>query len=185
LTVVYLDSNKNVTDDELAVFDDCENVSAIIPAATKMGDRGLAHFRKCKNLKTIWGGGEMQITDAGLGQFKQWPELDTINLGEIKTVGDAGMVHLIECKSLANLWLQGTSVGDAGLAHVGQIKGLKFLNLVRTEASDAGLSHLTKLENLTELKLQQTNVTDKGIKKLADALPKCKIEWDGGVVDPK
>ncbi len=127
----------------------------------------------------------MQITDAGLGQFKQWPELDTINLGEIKTVGDAGMVHLIECKSLANLWLQGTSVGDAGLAHVGQIKGLKFLNLVRTEASDAGLSHLTKLENLTELKLQQTNVTDKGIKKLADALPKCKIEWDGGVVDPK
>lgn len=29
------------------------------------------------------------------------------------------------------------------------------------------------------------DVTAAGVKKLAAALPRCKIEWDGGVVEPK
>jgi hypothetical protein len=34
------------------------------------------------------------------------------------------------------------------------------------------------------LALKKTKVTAAGIDKLKQALPDCKIEWDGGVIDP-
>ena len=33
--------------------------------------------------------------------------------------------------------------------------------------------------------VKQTKVTAEGVKKLHAALPLCKIEWDGGVIEPK
>jgi hypothetical protein len=127
----------------------------------------------------------MPLTDAGLIQVKQWKELTAVNLGEIKTVGDPGMAHFKECKKLRELWLQGTSVGDAGLAHVKEIKSLKRLKLDRTDVGDAGLAQLAALDNLTLLELPRTKVTAKGVESIAKALPKCKIEWDGGVIEPR
>jgi hypothetical protein len=38
---------------------------------------------------------------------------------------------------------------------------------------------------LTELNVIMTAVTAKGVEKLAKARPKCKITWDGGVIEPK
>jgi hypothetical protein len=38
---------------------------------------------------------------------------------------------------------------------------------------------------LKELYLQKTKVTLAGIEELRKALPQCKIEWDGGVIEPK
>jgi formylglycine-generating enzyme required for sulfatase activity len=50
--------------------------------------------------------------------------------------------------------------------------------------SDTGLEHLEELKALTSLKLLKTNVTVAGVKKLAGVLPNCRIEWDGGVIEP-
>jgi hypothetical protein len=33
--------------------------------------------------------------------------------------------------------------------------------------------------------LTNTKVTADGVQKLAKALPKCRIEWDGGTIEPK
>jgi eukaryotic-like serine/threonine-protein kinase len=76
-------------------------------------------------------------------------------------MNDAGLAHLAGCKKLNTVWLDGTQITDAGLVH------------------------LAGLDELTNLILVNTKVTAKAIEELAKALPKCKIEWDGGVIEPK
>jgi Leucine-rich repeat (LRR) protein len=75
-------------------------------------------------------------------------------------------------------------VGDGGLIQIKAYKSLTELNLYATQVGNAGLAHLTGLEKLTSLVLVKTKVTAKGVEGLAKALPKCKIEWDGGVIEP-
>ena len=76
-------------------------------------------------------------------------------------------------------------MGDAGLAHFKDCKNLTVLDLDGTQVSDAGLAHFKDCKNLTHLGLQKTKVTAAKIEELKKALPKCKIEWDGGVIEPK
>jgi hypothetical protein len=45
--------------------------------------------------------------------------------------------------------------------------------------TDAGLAHIEKLTGLTFLDLTGTKVTAAGVDKLQNALPNCRIEWDG------
>jgi Leucine-rich repeat (LRR) protein len=64
-------------------------------------------------------------------------------------------------------------------------KNLAFLHLQGgKQITDAGLADLAGLNKLTYLNLADTQVTAKGVAGLAKALPKCKIEWDGGVIEP-
>ena len=53
------------------------------------------------------------------------------------------------------------------------------------QLTDAGLANFKDCKNLDELNLQKTNVTAAGIDKLKKALPNCKIEWDGGLIESK
>jgi hypothetical protein len=78
-----------------------------------------------------------------------------------------------------------TQVSDVGLAQLKDSKDLTTLYLDGTPISDMGLTHLTGLDKLIELKLAKTKVTAKGVEILAKALPKCKITWDGGAIEPK
>jgi hypothetical protein len=53
------------------------------------------------------------------------------------------------------------------------------------QASDAGLAHVFRdCNNLTLLQLQKTKVSAAKIDELKKALPRCKIEWNGGVIEP-
>jgi hypothetical protein len=47
-----------------------------------------------------------------------------------------------------------------------------------------GLAYFVDCKNLMQLSLQKTKVTAAMIEKLRKALPRCKIEWDGGVIEP-
>src|SRR5262249_5663373 len=125
-----------------------------------------------------------QVSDAGLAHFKGCKDLTRLHLAHAKKVRGTGLVHLKGCKNLTQLWLNESDVSDAGLAHVKNFENLKFLNRGLTQVSDAGLDHLEGCKNLTELLVPQTKVTAKGIDKLKKALPRCKIEWDGGVLEP-
>jgi hypothetical protein len=86
---------------------------------------------------------------------------------------------------LAVLLLPGTQVTDAGLAHLEGFKNLNVLSLAGTQVTDAALAHLKECQQLTQLYLQRTKVTASGIETLKMALPGCKIEWDGGVIEPR
>ena len=54
----------------------------------------------------------------------------------------------------------------------------------RSGPSDAGIKHLAGPTNLAAINLQKTKVTAAGIDELKKALPQCKIEWDGGAIEP-
>ena len=71
------------------------------------------------------------------------------------------------------------------MAHLKDLKSLGRLELAGTRVTDEALPHLCGLTSLRSLTLQSTRVTTEGVKKLAAALPQCKIEWDGGVIEPK
>jgi hypothetical protein len=62
---------------------------------------------------------------------------------------------------------------------------LAQVNLYGTPVTDAGLEHLKELKSLTGLNLKGTKVTPKGLDELHAAIPGCKIEHDGGVIEPK
>jgi Leucine-rich repeat (LRR) protein len=200
-------SGTEVTDGALAAFKNCKNLTSLDLSHTPIADAGLAPFKECKNLKTLKLN-VTQVTDAGMANFKDCANLERLYL-EGTQVGDVGLAHFKNCKNLEHLFLFGTQVsdaglatfndcknlvaldlggtrvGDVGLAHFKDCKNLFGLGLHITKVSDAGLVHLKDCKNLRGLDVRKSKVTATGIDKLKKTLPKCQIEWDGGVKPPK
>jgi Leucine-rich repeat (LRR) protein len=183
LTSVSFRENQRVTDAGLGVFKGCKNLTYLDLFRTQVSDAGLARFKDCKDLTylDLW---ETKVTDEGLVHFKDCKSLTGLGLSGTQ-VTDAGLAHFKDCKSLTVLHLAGTQVSDTGLAHVKDRKNLTRLFLDSTQVTDAGLADLAGLDKLTELNLANTKVTAEGVGGLAKALSKCKITWDGGVIEPK
>jgi hypothetical protein len=59
------------------------------------------------------------------------------------------------------------------------------LGLADTQVSDAGVARLKECKDLLILTLAKTKVTAAMIQELKNALSKCRIEWDGGTIEPK
>jgi eukaryotic-like serine/threonine-protein kinase len=90
-----------------------------------------------------------------------------------------------DCKNLTELALPGTQVSDAGLAQFKGCKQLTYLLLNNTQVSDAGLESLKDCKDLKYLFLQNTKVAATGVDSLRKTLPQCKIEWNGGTIEPQ
>ncbi len=123
-----------------------------------------------------------KTTDAGMAQLKDLTQLSFINLNGT-TVSDAALVHLKRINSLAALYLNGTKVTDEGLAQLTELKNLQIFTLQSTQVTDTGLALLREFKNLTGLNLIGTKVTAQGLADFHKAVPGCKIEWDGGVIE--
>jgi len=76
-------------------------------------------------------------------------------------------------------------VTDAGLAHFKDCKNLYDLNLNTTGVTAAGLAHFKDCKMLTSLNVQKTKVSVKALEEFHAAVPGCKIENDGGTIEPK
>jgi tetratricopeptide (TPR) repeat protein len=184
LTHVHLDRNNPVTDSGLAAFKDCKNLKGLdIYGPKAVTDAGLAHFKDCKKLELL-ALHATSVTNAGLALFKDCENLGHLDLWGCPQVTDAGCIPFKDFKKLKFLQLGDTGVTDAGLAHLKDCKNLNTLYLDGNRVTDAGLADLVGLTELTYLKLTRTKVTAKGVEGLAKALLKCKIEWDGGVIQP-
>ena len=158
LTSISLWKKSQVVDADLAVLAGCKNLLGLNLHGTKVGNPGLAYLKDCTNLKALYLD-STSVSDAGLALFK----------------GN---------QSLAVLGLSGTQVTDAGLAHFKTCENLTALFLTNSDICDASIPTIAGFSKLNDLKLGRTKVTAKGIAELAKALPHCKIEWDGGVIDP-
>jgi hypothetical protein len=99
----------------------------------------------------------------------------TVDLSESK-VTDAGLANLKELPQLQSLNLRGTRVTDAGLVNLKGLTNLHELDLSETKVTDAGLANLKGLSTLRELDLTDTRVSDEGVMMLKQALPNCWIE---------
>ncbi len=170
-----------LSDAGLANFKDCKNLAELHLWTTKVSDAGLANFKDCKNL-THLNLGYTQVTDTGLAIFKECKNLELLLLG-YSHVSDTGLANFKECKNLAFLGLEGVEVTNAGLAQFSDCKKMTRLDIRDTQVGDAGMEHLMKWKELNSLILIKTKVTAEGVKRLVAALPQCKIEWDGGVIE--
>ncbi len=99
------------------------------------------------------------------------------------TLDDDGLANFQGCKHLRTLGLTNTRVTAKGLAVLKDCQTLQTLTLASNLFDDTALEHFQGL-GLKTLTLKGTKVTEAGVKKLATALPLCKIEWDGGVIEP-
>jgi Leucine-rich repeat (LRR) protein len=163
---------------QLANLPELSNLVLRSPAIT---GEALKHLRTLPLTQLNVG---TKLTDADLAHLDGW-KLHTLNVDGNRALGDAGMAHLSKHADLARLYLSRTQVGDGGLEYLKGLKRLELLYVDGTKVTDGGLELLHDLESLKNLNVVKTKVTDPGIKNLAAALPSCRIEWDGGVIEPK
>lgn len=134
----------------------------------------------------IWLGENLRIANQDLARFKRCAGFWLLDLYNTR-VTDAGLAHIRECVQaphISELYLGNTAITDVGLSHLSNCVGMRSLWIFETAVTDAGLPHLKPMQNMTLLKLQGTGVTEEGVRQLAAALPKCRIEWNGGVIEP-
>jgi serine/threonine protein kinase len=175
--------DKAVTDTGLAHFEGCKGLTVLTLQRTPVTDAGLVYLKDCKGL-TALGLNGTKVTDAGLVYLKDCKGLTSLALGGIN-VTDAGLAYFKGCKGLMVLDLSGTPVTDAGLAYFKDCKELTVLGLSGTKLTDAGLAYLKDCKGLTILEVRNTKVTAKGLVDFHAAVPGCKIEHDGGTIEPK
>jgi serine/threonine protein kinase/formylglycine-generating enzyme required for sulfatase activity len=170
----------------------------------KVKDADLVRLGGLTKLKQLDLSGETAVTDAGLAHLANCPVLEQLNVCRTQVTG-TGLVHtkkvrslflyqtpvtddglkcVTELPQLSHLNLGSTQLTDAQLARLKGLANLVSLDLIGTPITDAGLEHLIGLAKLTSLPLRNTKVTAAGVQKLAKALPQCKIEWNGGVIEP-
>ncbi len=102
-----------------------------------------------------------------------------------KNFGDGDVAALLEVATLQGAHLNGTALTDAGVEQLLEHPGLRAVALAQTEVTDKSLELLAKSSHQWEhINVSRTQVTEAGVKQLAAALPQCKIEWDGGVIEP-
>jgi len=179
---INLTSTK-VGDAGLAYLQNCKDLGGLYIAVTQVTDAGLAYFKDCKNLEHL-DLNVTKVTSSGLANFRDCPKLHTLWLAYTQ-VDDEGLAHFKICKNLARLDLNGTKVTDEGLANFKDCTNLVDVRLDNTRIGDAGLVHLHDCKKLGYILLKKSKVTATGIDDLKKALPYCRIEWDGGLINPK
>ena len=173
-----------VKDADLAKLKGLEHLTTLNLAYSSITDAGLVNLADLKTLESL----DLHFTQlrgTGLEHLKGLKNLTTLNIGGTHVTG-AGVAHLKELTNLKKLQLgqKPAKFSDADIVHLETMQNLSWLQLNQTNITDKGVNHLYQLKNLEKLDLKETPVTATGIEKLHQALPKCKITWDGGVVEP-
>ena len=108
-----------------------------------MSDAGLAHFKDCKNLTSLWLCG-YPGERCGAGPLQDCKNLTSLDL-DATQVSDAGLVHFKDCKNLEHLNLGSTQVSDVGLAYFKDCKNLKVLGPWQSPGERCGADHTSRI----------------------------------------
>ncbi len=205
LTYLDLGGNDRVSDVGLAHFAGCKNLAVLVLWQTQVRDKGLAYFKDCKNMTKIWLD-STKVSDAGLKNLTAMTKLEELYLNnEAPNVTGAGIDELTKALPKCRIeWdapdhraadyvlsIGGTvqvNEQDRNLGEEADLRIYPFrltaVDLKGKQAKDEGLANFRDCRYLKAVHLQKTKVSAKGIEGLKKALPKCKIEWDGGVIEP-
>ena len=140
-------------------------------------------------------GGQVRVVQAPGKSYKlqKAEDLDKVanprlRIDLLSDVTDAALDNLAAVTDCEALQLRGGTLSDAGLKKLAGLppaKTVREVLLVDVGVTDDGLAHLAGCPALTLVQAVRTKVTKAGAEALAKALPKCKIEYDGGVIEPK
>ncbi|MCE9562537.1 MAG: protein kinase [Planctomycetes bacterium] len=125
------------------------------------------------------------VDDQGLAKLKECRSLNALRLSDTK-VTDQGLMNLKDCTALTYLDLSFTraNLTSAGVVNFKDCKCLEYLDLSETQVDDTAVEIISGMRVLTSLYVPKTRISPEGVKKLAAALPRCKILHDGGEIKP-
>ncbi len=152
LITANLDGNQELSNEDLARFDNLPSFAWLSVGQTTIDDAGLRRLGELPLLQMLFLAGTF-VGDAGMEQLQRYPRLEVLHLAD-------------------------TQVTDAGLVHLAGHTMLYDLALIGCNISDEGLKHLTGLKRLRIVALNRTSVTPRGIVTLQQSLPDCEIRSD-------
>lgn len=182
LVAVTMPFVAKVDDAALAEFKGCRHLTFLNLRGNAITDVGVEHFKDCPQLTGLYLGDTL-VTNAGLAHFRNRANLVHLDISTPKVTA-MGLAVFKDCKDLETLEVRGANVDDDGLALLRGFSNLTYLDLRQTQAGDATLERLARLTKLNRLSVINTMVTEAGVKRLSAALKGCKIEWDGGTIEP-
>lgn len=122
------------------------------------------------------------ISDDSLAQLKSIPRLYSLELSKTQVTAQ-GLKHLKELPNAGVLLKDCKQIDDEACEVLAAFPRWVWLGLSGTSVTDAGLEKLHRCQNLVAIDVVRCPVTEEGVKNLARALPKCRIEWDGGFIE--
>jgi hypothetical protein len=93
--------------------------------------------------------------------------------------GNADVELLVGFPDLREIDVSDCAISDAGLIRLASIDRLTVLNVRGTRVSGRSLRELAGCRELRELDLRDTQADAERIQRLQEALPDCRIKWDG------
>lgn len=172
-----------ITDAGMVHLRNCLNLKNLSLDAFNITSKGTVHLSKCRRMTDLRLT-NLRIDNETIKHLSMMGDLDSLSLtrGDIDDVGIAELRHL---KKLRHLDAFGLKITDASLAMLAKSNpSMEILQVPNTSIGDAGIAHLHEMSKLKELSLKSTKVTQAGVDKLKAALPGCRIEWNGGVIEP-
>jgi hypothetical protein len=151
--------------------------------ATLDGLRALADSPVAARLQWLGVDGS-DYTDDQLALLPRFRRLQVFEMSNCTDLTDALLPAVARLPELRRLVAINTRFTGVGLVALAPLR-LEHLDLTAGSGiDDAGLRVLAGMPTLREVGLRDTAVTEAGVKRLAAALPGCRIEWAGGVVGP-
>jgi len=179
-----------ITDDGLEHLTAIPDFMYLYLGHTQVGDTGLKKLKTLTGVKELWLEGS-KATAAGVDDLHKaipgcsilWdgptaqPTADHDRLAARWVVSIGGTV-----RTYFNGQIESTRKAG-GLPKGGYyVLGIDLSN--NPKATDDGLRSVRGRKELSEIKLSNTPVTKAAVEELHKAQPGCRIEWDGGTVEP-
>jgi len=166
------------TDEDLKRLEATPTLVSLELAHVTITDAGVRSALASKQTLTLlYLAGCASLTDESLRAAGECPNLESFHFGGSK-VTDAGLKDVAGLPRLHTVGVTGTAMTDAGLKHLAGLPVLRHLYLDETAVSDGGVETFAGMKGLLELTLSGTHVSAAGHKRLAAALPKCKVVWE-------
>ena len=154
-----------------------------LPSQFRDNDASIAELVHLRNLNTASLRAH-HVTPNAVETLKGLKRLVTLTV----TAGaDQELSRIAEVSQIEQLTLNFNTITPEAVADLGRLPNLSVLNLGDSES--IGDTHLeavaATLPRLTTLNILQTSVTPAGVEACHEALPQCRIFWDGGTIEPE
>jgi hypothetical protein len=152
---------------------------------TNLTARGMERLTALKQLESLAFWHVATLTPEALSFVSRFDHLVGFTLNGCP-LSDAGLEQLAKASNLRGLTLEYCSgpLTGAALEHLARLAALRQLTLAGTPLHETAKDGLRKLSQLRILDVRRTRITAADVADLGQALPRCAILWDGGLIVP-
>ncbi len=125
-----------------------------------------------------------QVTDKGLANISEIPNLHTLIVHENKSITPKGCTKIIQSKSLNSLIVGYSHFGDAGVKVLCESDTISALDLTRgVGITDKSVPHLLKMKALHKVDLTGTDISEQAIEKLRTGKENLEVKYTPNILE--